>query len=446
MNLIIIGVNHKTAPVVMRERLAFSPADISDAGESLNILTDGHLIVATCNRLEIYAVVDEELIDAEYGDKSQSTDPFTRLSQWLAHTKNISLATLTPHLYHYRNAQAVSHWLRVASGLDSMILGEPQIFGQIKRAVQTAKDTGHLSKPLGWLAEQVFAGAKQVRHDTNVGTQAVSLGFASAKLVTQIFDDPASLTLLIVASGEMNRLVAKHISELGVKRILIANRSRDRANAFASELAGAGRHIEVHPLDALPELLVQADIVSSCSGSMHALIDKKMVKSALKKRRYRPVLMVDLAVPRDIEPNVGKLDDVYLYSIDDLQHVIAGNLEKRRQASIEAELLVSQLVVGITERWQVRQIGADIQTYRQQAEKKANAVLEEALKLLAQGNTPSETVLTELTYKLTQTLTHPPSQLLRQVAQTGDTELVSQVASGLNEAYRKDSRKNETGS
>ena len=160
MNLIIIGVNHKTAPVVMRERLAFSPADISDAGESLNTLTDGHLIVSTCNRLEIYAVVDEELIDAEYGDKSQSTDPFTRLSQWLAHTKNISLATLTPHLYHYRNAQAVSHWLRVASGLDSMILGEPQIFGQIKRAVQTAKDTGHLSKPLGWLAEQVFAGAK----------------------------------------------------------------------------------------------------------------------------------------------------------------------------------------------------------------------------------------------------------------------------------------------
>ena len=137
---------------------------------------------------------------------------------------------------------------------------------------------------------------------------------------------------------------------------------------------------------------------------------------------------------------------MYLYSIDDLQHVIAGNLEKRRQASIEAELLVSQLVVGITERWQVRQIGADIQTYRQQAEKKANAVLEEALKLLAQGDTPSETVLTELTYKLTQTLTHPPSQLLRQVAQTGDTELVSQVVSGLNEAYRKDSRKNETGS
>ncbi|WP_296403132.1 glutamyl-tRNA reductase [Psychrobacter sp.] len=456
MNLVVIGVNHKTAPVALRERLAFVGGDIQVAQAQLQKITAGSLIISTCNRTEIYALapntqafMDQTLtqLDLSQLDEQQTStpkpEPITtielteQLIQWLVEFKHLPIEEVRPFLYDYIDSQALTHLLRVASGLDSMILGEPQILGQIKRSVSDAKQHGYLTNQLNWVIEQIFAGAKRVRNETDVGTQAISLGYAASKLVIQIFDKPQQATFLLVAAGEMNRLVAQHISALGVEKIIICNRTPQRATALAEELQRPGLQIEVHPLSELDNLLHQADIVSSCSGSMDMLIDRNMTRRALKKRRYKPMLMVDLAVPRDIDSNVGKLDDVYLYSVDDLQHVIAGNLEKRRQAAVEAELLVSHLVIEIERRYQVRKVGQDIFNYRNHAKQKADIVLQDMLHQLKTTDTSPEEIMVELTRRLTQTLTHAPSTLMRGAAHEGNSEMLDSIISGLQEAYRR---------
>lgn len=452
MNLVVIGVNHKTAPVALRERLAFVGGDIQVAQAELQKITAGSLIISTCNRTEIYALAPntQALIDqvpslssSALVNEAHAATPVTtsqlteQLVSWLADFKHLPIAEVRPYLYDYIDSQALTHLLRVAAGLDSMILGEPQIFGQIKRSVADAKQYGYLTNQLNWVVEQIFAGAKRVRNETDVGTQAISLGYAASKLVIQIFDKPEEATFLLVAAGEMNRLVAQHIAALGVKKILICNRTPQRAQELAQELQRPGLQIEVHALSELNNLLYQADIVSSCSGSMDMLIDQHMTRRALKKRRYKPMLMVDLAVPRDIDSSVGKIDDVYLYSVDDLQHVIAGNLEKRRQAAVEAELLVSQLVVEIERRFQVRKVGQDIYEYRDTAEQKADAILQDMLHQLNTTDMSAEQVMTELTRRLTQTLSHAPSSLMRRAAHDGNSEVLNVIITGLKDAYRK---------
>ncbi|MFW2176764.1 MULTISPECIES: glutamyl-tRNA reductase [unclassified Moraxella] len=426
MQLLVIGLNHKTAPVAMREQLAFGVDDTPTALHSLKPLTQGAVIVSTCNRTELYALAPDDQ------DLSQISEALTH---WLADFKNTPVQGVAPHLYRYENNHALTHWVRVASGLDSMILGEPQILGQIKQAVHTARQHGSIGGKLSWVIQHIFAAAKQVRNETRVGSQAVSLGFAASKLVTQIFDKPQQNTLLVVAAGEMNRLVATHIAGLGVSRVIVCNRGQERAELLANELKNSVPVVDIVPLDQLANVLPQADILTSCSGSLYTLIDKNMVKQALKKRRHQPMLMIDLAVPRDIEPSVDELDDVYLYSIDDLQHVIAGNLEQRRQAAVEAELLVSQLVAGIERKFLVRQVGKVIHDYREQAEQQADKLLEQSLQQLSQGES-AEAVMKELARKLTQTLTHAPSKLLRDTASEQSADTVAFVAEQLTHAYR----------
>lgn len=427
MQLLVIGLNHKTAPVAMREQLAFGAEELPMALDQLKGLTQGAVILSTCNRTELYALAPEtQAINSTIG----------HLIEWLAAFKKMPTAQIASHLYQYQNNHALLHWVRVASGLDSMILGEPQILGQIKQAVRQSRALDGISSKLSWVIQQVFAAAKQVRNETRVGSQAVSLGFAAAKLVTQIFQHPSDNTLLVVAAGEMNRLVATNIASLGVGKVIICNRSYERAALLADELAAMVPQIEIATLDQLPMVLPKADIVTSCSGSLYTLIDKNMVKHALKLRRHQPMLMIDLAVPRDIEPTVSELDDVYLYSIDDLQHVIAGNLEQRRQAAVEAELLVSQIVVAIERKYLVRQVGQNIQQYREQAKHHAELILNQSLQQLAEGHA-AEAVMAELTRKLTQTLTHAPSKLLRQTASEQPVETVNFVAQQLTHAFRK---------
>ena len=468
MRLVVIGVNHKTAPVALRERLALVGDDVNTALEQLERFTDGSIIVSTCNRTEIYALVPQittSQIDIDEptqsssltativtdissnqkvasANSSSSVSPavisahIIKIKQWLADFKRLPLAEVDPYLYVHRDVHALTHWLRVAAGLDSMILGEPQILGQIKQAVQLAQNQKGLNNQLGWIVDQVFAAAKRVRNETQVGAQAVSLGFAAAKLVTQIFDKLPERTLLIVAAGEMNRLVATHIAGLGVGRIIICNRSPERAEALSEDLRQLGRSVEVQPLHKLSQLLAEADIVSSCSGSMNLLIDKSMVVQALKRRRYQPMLMIDLAVPRDIDSTISQMDDIYLYSVDDLQHVIAGNLEQRRQAAVDAELLVSQLVVEMEQRFQVRKVGKDIEHYRSRTNSQVDKILSESIARLENGDISAEEIVTELSRRLTQTLTHAPSKLMRKAASEGDSELLDFVVSGLNDAYR----------
>ena len=457
MRLVVIGVNHKTAPVALRERLALVGDDVTIALEQLEGFTDGSVIVSTCNRTEIYALVPQTVSpqDAASAIPSTPNDSFVtdelmstsvssvmvsehilHIKQWLAQFKHLPLSEIEPYLYVHRDIHALTHWLRVAAGLDSMILGEPQILGQIKRAVQLAQHEKAFNTQLGWIVDQVFAAAKRVRNETQVGAQAVSLGFAAAKLVTQIFDNLHSRTLLVVAAGEMNRLVATHIAGLGVGRIIICNRNLERAEALATELRRADRIVDVRSLHELPQLLAEADIVSSCSGSMDLLIDKTMTLQALKRRRYQPMLMIDLAVPRDIDSTISQIDDVYLYSVDDLQHVIAGNLEQRRQAAVDAELLVSQLVVEMERRFQVRKVGRDIQQYRLRTQQQVDKQLKHSIAALKRGDLTPEEVITELSRRLTQSLTHAPSKLLRKAAREGDNELLDFVVSGLKEANR----------
>ncbi len=440
MRLVVIGVNHKTAPVALRERLAFVGDDLNSALVQLKTFTDGSVIVSTCNRTEIYALMPQPT--STTGSITVAMDQhIADIKSWLGAFKNLSAAQIEPFLYVHRDTHALTHWLRVAAGLDSMILGEPQILGQIKQAVQLAHIEQALSSQLGWVIDQVFAAAKRVRNETNVGAQAVSLGFAAAKLVTQIFDNLPSRTLLVVAAGEMNRLVTTHIAGLGVGRIIICNRSPERAEALASDLRQANLKlanisVEVCPLQQLPQVLAEADIVSSCSGSMEILINKNMTAQALKLRRYRPMLMIDLAVPRDIDSTISQMDDVYLYSVDDLQHVIAGNLEQRRQAAVDAELLVSQLVVEMERRFAVRKVGHDIEQYRNRTQLQVEQLLDSALKKLERGEMDADSALIELTRQLTQTLSHAPSKLMRKAAREGDSELLDFVVSGLQDAYR----------
>ncbi|WP_372828986.1 glutamyl-tRNA reductase [Psychrobacter maritimus] len=457
MRLVVIGVNHKTAPVALRERLALVGDDVNIALKQLERFTDGSVIVSTCNRTEIYALVPQISLPSESSAHLAEPQAATiasnnavavhtasaaisahilKIKTWLADFKQLSLDEIDPYLYVHRDTHALTHWLRVAAGLDSMILGEPQILGQIKRSVHLAQDQKALSNQLGWIVDQVFAAAKRVRNETQVGAQAVSLSYAAAKLVTQIFDDLPSRTLLVVAAGEMNRLVATHIAGLGVGRVIICNRNPERAEALAAELRRPDRIIEVRALQELPQVLAEADIVSSCSGSMDVLIDKTMTLRALKSRRYQPMLMIDLAVPRDIDSTISRIDDVYLYSVDDLQHVIAGNIEQRRQAAVDAELLVSQLVVEMDRRFQVRQVGKDIQRYRARTHDQVDKLLHESIAKLQQDNASPEDILIELSRRLTQTLTHAPSKLMRKAAREGDNELLDFVVSGLQEAHR----------
>ncbi|MGP9543910.1 glutamyl-tRNA reductase [Psychrobacter sp. AOP7-B1-25] len=467
MRLVVIGVNHKTAPVALRERLALVGDDVNVALNQIEAFTDGSVIVSTCNRTEIYALVPQTSTSQHANSQSSnlqspnmqdvkaagqiSNNAFsssmnissaafsahiTKIKAWLADFKQLPLVDIDPYLYVHRDTHALTHWLRVAAGLDSMILGEPQILGQIKNSVHLAQDQKVLSNQLGWIIDQVFAAAKRVRNETQVGAQAVSLSFAAAKLVTQIFDDLPSRTLLVVAAGEMNRLVATHIAGLGVGRVIICNRNPERAEALAAELRGPNRRVDVRPLQELPQVLAEADIVSSCSGSMDLLIDKTMTIQALKRRRYQPMLMIDLAVPRDIDSAISRIDDVYLYSVDDLQHVIAGNIEQRRQAAVDAELLVSQLVVEIDRRFQVRQVGKDIQQYRACTQGQVDKLLHESIAKLQQDDVSPEDIITELSRRLTQTLTHAPSKLMRKAAREGDSELLDFVVSGLQDAHR----------
>ncbi|MCG7411142.1 glutamyl-tRNA reductase [Moraxella nonliquefaciens] len=435
MKLAVIGVNHKTAPVALRERLSFG-SDLTQAITDICHLDEsvlGVVIVSTCNRSEIYVGFDDEW-QATHDDDVSVQARLVR--SWFAKFKGMALDDMLPFLYIYENNRALNHWLRVASGLDSMILGEPQILGQIRKAVSQSQAVNGMGSDFHWLTQQIFASARSVRRDSKVGQQAVTLGFAAAKLVTQIFDKPEDATLLMVAAGEMNRLVAHNVANLGMKNIIIANRSPKRAELLKDELVqmadNAGRmvHVRCVGLDSLETVLSCADVVSSCSGSMDTLIDAHMVRHAQKVRRHRPLLLVDLAVPRDIDPMVGGFDDVYLYSVDDLQHVIAGNLQERKQAAVEAELMVSQLTLSIESQMQLLSAKRYIADYRMMADNHKRRLLSHAKHRLAQGDDMTA-VLDEFAHRLTNTLTHSPSRLIRTIATHQDSQLLEMVATGL---------------
>lgn len=408
MGFFALGVNHTTASVDLREKVAFSPERLATAlHEACAVCHLNDLVIlSTCNRTEIYAMTQQPDL----------------LLDWLAQFNGLQRTDLLQHVYQFDNESAITHLIRVASGLDSMVLGEPQIFGQVKNALQLARQAGTVGNPLSRLFEHAFYAAKKVRSETAVGEQAISMGYAVVQLAQQVFSSLNQTTALIVAAGEMNTLVARHLVEQDVGRILICNRSVERAVQLADELM-ARVPVEIIPFDQLADALPRADIVSSCTGSLHQIIQASDVKQALKKRRFKPMLMVDLAVPRDIDQAVSRLNDVYLYDVDHLQTVIEGNLAQRRQAALEAEVMVSQLSAQFIRQQRSEQATPHIVAYRRHIEQLKATELDKAKQLLLQGQDAGQ-VLERLANALTAKLAHAPSQLIRQAAMHENPEIL----------------------
>jgi len=406
MKLLAIGLNHKTAPVEVRERLTFGPDIIAGALRDLRGRTGVHeaVVVSTCNRTELYCAV------ADGGEETVRT--------WLGAFHGIEADRLNPYLYAYAERDAIVHLLRVASGLDSMVLGEPQILGQVKNAYQTASDCTATGKLLGRLFQHAFSVAKTVRTDTAIGNSPVSVAFAAVSLARQIFSDLSKQTALLVGAGETIDLAARHLHQNGIGRIVVANRTVERAHELAAQFDGFAI-----ALTEIANHLAEADIVITSTASPLPVLGKGAVERALKARRHRPMFMVDIAVPRDIEPEVASLSDVYLYTVDDLQGVVDEGLRSRQEAAVQAEEIIAFHAEEFMAWLRSLDAAGLIQDYRQRAEQLRDEVLERALRQLETGKAPAE-VLNFLAHTLTNKLLHAPSTRMRQAARDGDAEIL----------------------
>ncbi len=406
MSLITLGINHKTAPLELRERLAFTPQTLPEALQSLKKLANVEeaSILSTCNRTELYCVT--------------SADNDRAIIQWFSHFHGLDEDQIKQHLYLHAHEETIRHAMEVASGLDSMVLGEPQIAGQMKDAYAMANENGTIGLLLGKLYQRAFAVSKQVRTDTDIGSSPVSVAFAAVSLAKQIFGDLTQTTVLMVGAGETIELAARHLHSQGVNKIIIANRSVERAQKLADEFQG-----EAISLQSISEHLHRSDIVIASTASPLPIIGKGTVERALKKRKHQPIFMVDLAVPRDVEPEVNELDDVYLYSVDDLQSVIEENMENRMQAAEQAREIIDVQVSHFLD-WQ-KSLGAVdiIAQVRQNTQDISNEVLNKAKKQLAAGQ-DAEEVLDFLANTLTNKFLHHPCTKLRQASQEERDEVL----------------------
>jgi glutamyl-tRNA reductase len=397
MSIVALGLNHHTAPLGVRERVVFHVERLGEAlGEAKRLLAPEAAILSTCNRTELY--LSGELDQAKRG----------AATEWLAGYHGIDAAELSPYLYTLPREQAVRHAFRVASGLDSMVLGEPEILGQMKEAARSAEAAGTLGTVLQKLFQRSFAVAKEVRSTTQVGANSVSMAAASVKLAARIFPSLKEQKVLFIGAGEMIELCATHFAAQAPARITIANRTLERAQALAHRFSA--RAIELRELAAQ---LHEYDIVVSSTASSLPILGKGLVERALKARRRLPMFMVDLAVPRDIEQEVGELDDVFLYTLDDLQGIVQGNLDARRAAVQQAEAIIDTQVGQFMHWMQVRQSVPLIRAMRDQAEEARRHEVERALKLLAKGDDPKQ-VLEALSQGLTNKLMHAPTQALNE--------------------------------
>ncbi len=409
--LYCIGLNHKTAPVNIRERLAFGPDIIVAALRALsqqNFISET-VIISTCNRTEIICIVNDQI----------TTDKIKKqLIQWLSHFHSLDEKELTPYLYQHVNEKMVEHLLSVASGLDSLILGEPQILGQVKKSYKTALDAKFTGKLLDRLFQHTFSVAKQVRTDTAIGHNPISIAYAAVNLSRQIFTEINHKTALLIGAGETVELAARYLKQHGIGHLIIANRTIENAQKIAKTLDAVAI-----TLSEISQHLFKADIVISSTASPLPILGKGAVESALKKRKRQPIFMVDIAVPRDIEAEVSNLDDIYLYTVDDLEEIITENQKSRAEAAKHAEKIV-QFQAYEFMNWIASLNAVSIITdYRQNAEKIRDQVLANALKRLKNNKDPEET-LTFLAKTLTNKLLHVPSNQLREASVKGNDHIL----------------------
>ncbi len=405
MLLLTVGINHKTAPIALRERVAITPERLVPTLQQIvhTQMASEVAIVSTCNRTELYCGLPQEA---------------PRLIDWWSRYHAVAASDLQPHVYQHPDQRAVQHLLRVASGLDSMVLGEPQILGQIKSAYQAAAAAGTLGTVLNRLFQHSFSVAKQVRTDTCIGASPVSVAFAAIRLAKQIFAPLRNHKALLIGAGETVELVARHLHEQGIGRLIIANRTLERAHHLAAPFAGYAIQ--------LPEIaahLAEVDLVIAATASPSLIVTAAQVKAALKQRRYRPLLLIDLAVPRNIDPAIRALADVYLYTVDDLHAIIQENLQSRRAAAEQAEDIIARQVDQFMSWVRAQNSAKTIRTLRQQAEQMRDEVHRRALKQLQGGKTPEE-VLRYLATTLTNKLIHAPCVSMRKAAAVGRAEVI----------------------
>ena len=415
MSIRVIGINHKTAPVSVREKVAFSPQGLINKLEQIkSSIEDTYkknntdkknevVILSTCNRTEIYSFSDYKL---------------SQILDWMQHQENITEEQLKQHIYDYSDEEAIQHILRVASGLDSLVLGEPQILGQLKTALKTSSECKTAGTTLKRLMQHAFLTAKRVRTQTSIGSNPVSVAFAAVKLAKQIFSKLENKTALLIGAGETIELVGKHLRNAGINKIIIANRSVENATRLAKELDGLGVSLQE-----IGEYLPEADIVISSTAAPIPVIGKGTVEWALKKRKHKPIFMVDIAVPRDIEPEVKELDDVYLYTVDDLQSVIEENMKSRQEAAAQAEVMISEEVEAFMGWLRAQDKIQLIKSYRTKISNIQNETLEKATKLLNNGSSPEE-ALKFLAHTLTNKLAHDATVAMNKAAHSGDHKLL----------------------
>lgn len=406
MALLTLGINHQTAPVEIREKVTFAPEQMGDALQQAAALKEVNeaVIVSTCNRTEVYC---------EVSDKYQNS-----ISDWLSEFHRLDGGQLTPYLYQYSNQEAANHLFRVASGLDSLVLGEPQILGQLKTAFETACANNTVKTVLGRLFQHGFTVAKKVRTDTAIGSNPVSVAFAAVSLSKQIFGDLSPLQALMIGAGETIELAARHLKGKHIGGITIANRTLERAQSLADELDG-----QAITIGQIPEQLAHADIVISSTASQLPILGKGATEAALKIRKHRPIFMVDLAVPRDIEAQVGDLDDVFLYTVDDLKEVIDENRRSREEAADEAMDIIQSEVQHFDHWIKTHQSADEIRLLRQTAESLKEECLKKARMMLENNEDPAR-VLETLAANLTNKLMHGPTVEMRKALKHDDQSLI----------------------
>ncbi|CUS48787.1 MAG: glutamyl-tRNA reductase HemA [Idiomarinaceae bacterium HL-53] len=402
MTILALGINHTTATVDVRERVAFQPSQLEAALQSMlqqGIATES-VILSTCNRTELYFYAEQDSLE--------------RVIDWLAMFHQVPREELSQFVYRHENEQAIQHLMKVASGLDSLVLGEPQILGQVKEAYQAARNAGSIGSVFDRLFQNTFAAAKSVRTETEIGQNAVSVAFSAVSLAKHIFDRLDQAEVLIVGAGDTAELAAKHLRDQGVRKLNVANRTQERAEELTAVVGG-----KAWSLGQLQQLLPKADIVISSTASPVPVIGKGWVETAIKQRKHKPMLFIDLAVPRDIEEEVGELNDVYLYTVDDLQKIVSQNKEQRQQAAEEAGVIIARHVEDFSGWMRSLNAVSLLREYRANVERIAELQKQRALTALAAGK-PAEEVIHELSLRLANTLAHKPTTAIQNAARKND--------------------------
>lgn len=406
MGYITAGINHRTAPITLREQVAFSAEQLPDALQDARrfLGSEEVAILSTCNRTELYC--------SNHGMKIRPP----RIIDWLTHYHQADPHLLSEHSYIHQDRDAVQHIMRVACGLDSLVLGEPQILGQLKTAYAIAQEAGTTGSGLSRLFQHSFTTAKQIRTETAINQQPVSVAYAATRLAQQIFSDLRENTALLIGAGETIELVARHLRQQGLGNIIVANRTLERARRLTEPFGG-----QPVLLSDLSQVLHQCDIVISSTASPIPVLGKGAIERALKQRRHSPMFMVDIAVPRDIEPEVSELADVFLYTVDDLQDVIEDNLQQRKKAAHQAEEMIRSDVFEFMTRLRTLDAVGLLRSYRKNAEQIRDLELERALQLIARGG-DSRQVLQQFARSLTNKLMHEPCVQMKAAAAKGELE------------------------